>query len=279
MKQVLMVGEASCPEMVSVTQWLEGRTKLSCLGSATAAQENAEHLLPDLIVVLQSRPGEFSADSVEQLHQLWPLARLVVLLGSWCEGEVRSGKPAPGVWRLYWYEFRIRVAPFLEGHAVPASSSWTLPRSATENERLLLDLNSPPHLEAGVVAIAAASRASYESLSDACTTFGFRTYWYRHPSSFSSVPTVAGIWDVRPSDASEWFLIEEFARGISTRRVVILRGFPRWCDWQRAADMGAVMMGKPFQLPDLWRVVSGVIRTEERTGSGLGSAPLVNCST
>ena len=34
-----------------------------------------------------------------------PLAGIVALLGSWCEGETRASRPSHDVQRLYWYEF------------------------------------------------------------------------------------------------------------------------------------------------------------------------------
>ena len=60
--------------------------------------------VPDLIVLAQTRPGQFSADEVDRLRRATPSARLSGLLGSWCEGEARSGTPWPGVMRTYWHQ-------------------------------------------------------------------------------------------------------------------------------------------------------------------------------
>ena len=49
----------------------------------------------DLIVVAQAYPGQYAADRIDGLRRLAPLARVIGLLGSWCEGEVRSGRPWP----------------------------------------------------------------------------------------------------------------------------------------------------------------------------------------
>ena len=48
---------------------------------------------PELIVLVQSRPGEFSAAEIDDLRRLAPLARVRRLLGTWCEGEARR-RPA-----------------------------------------------------------------------------------------------------------------------------------------------------------------------------------------
>src|SRR5262245_51191431 len=60
---------------------------------------------PELIVLTQSRPGEVSCEAVDRLRSAAPLSRLVGLLGSWCEGEVRSGHPWPAVERVYWHQW------------------------------------------------------------------------------------------------------------------------------------------------------------------------------
>src|SRR5690349_7541486 len=61
--------------------------------------------LPELIVVAQSRPDSITSAQVEPFRRWAPLAGVVTLLGSWCEGETRTGRPLPGVERIYWYQF------------------------------------------------------------------------------------------------------------------------------------------------------------------------------
>ncbi|MBS0205091.1 MAG: hypothetical protein JSS49_19480 [Planctomycetes bacterium] len=46
--------------------------------------------IPDLIVVIQSWPDEHSAEQIDQLNRLAPLARCVVCYGSWCESDGRT---------------------------------------------------------------------------------------------------------------------------------------------------------------------------------------------
>ena len=50
---------------------------------------------PDVIVVAQAFPGQFSHQAIDRLRRLAPLARMVGLMGSWCEGEMRTGSPWP----------------------------------------------------------------------------------------------------------------------------------------------------------------------------------------
>src|SRR3954454_5745062 len=60
---------------------------------------------PELVVVAQSRPDSVSHAQYEQFQREAPLAGVLSLLGSWCEGETRTGKPWKGAHRVFWYEF------------------------------------------------------------------------------------------------------------------------------------------------------------------------------
>ncbi|MGH9818364.1 MAG: hypothetical protein ACRD6I_20055, partial [Candidatus Acidiferrales bacterium] len=60
---------------------------------------------PELIVVTQSRPDMISDRTIQSIRRSAPLSGIIALLGSWCEGETRTGRPWPGIERLYWYEF------------------------------------------------------------------------------------------------------------------------------------------------------------------------------
>src|SRR3954462_14967953 len=61
--------------------------------------------LPELIIVAQNRPDSICSDRLDHLRRDAPLAGIVALLGSWCEGETRTRRPWPGVHRVYWPEF------------------------------------------------------------------------------------------------------------------------------------------------------------------------------
>ena len=64
---------------------------------------------PHGIVLAQAYPGQFSPVAIDRLRNLAPLARLIAILGSWCEGEPRSGHPLPGVIRIYWHQAAERI--------------------------------------------------------------------------------------------------------------------------------------------------------------------------
>ena len=147
--------------------------------------------MPDVIVVAQAFPGQFSHQAIDRLRRLAPLARVVGLMGSWCEGEMRTGLPWPGAVRTYWHQWAARCDRELRRLAEGECCSWTLPPTATEEERLLADAecgraHSPTvggqsncHPSAALVLIRARSHEMAEWLSAACRSRGFATVWQR----------------------------------------------------------------------------------------------------
>ena len=136
--------------------------------------------LPDAIVVAQSFPGQFSEQAIERLRQLAPVARVLGLMGSWCEGEMRSGTPWPATARTYWHQWPARCARELARLAQGRSCAWALPPTASEEERLLADedFRSPPHpLDRNLAVIHSASFEMWDWLAAACRSRRFAAVW------------------------------------------------------------------------------------------------------
>ena len=68
---------------------------------------------PDLIVVIQETPDQFSNHDVQQLLGIWPLARLVVCYGTWCNGDGRTRDAWPQATRAFTF------------HVVSPDSDWS----------------------------------------------------------------------------------------------------------------------------------------------------------
>ncbi len=95
---------------------------------------------PDFLVLLRSWSGEFSDSWVLKLQKKFPLTPILAVLGSWCEGEARTGTPLAGVHSLLWYDFAA-MAP-LECFAFEKgwASVWSLPATVLPEERALFEL-------------------------------------------------------------------------------------------------------------------------------------------
>src|SRR2546427_7236671 len=98
------VGGWQHAEFSEAVAWLKSRAACLLFDDAGTADSNLRTVeaanAPIAMVLVQSRPGQISRGSVERLHAAAPLARLVALVGTWCDGELRSGRPWPGVVRV-----------------------------------------------------------------------------------------------------------------------------------------------------------------------------------
>jgi CheY-like chemotaxis protein len=85
-------------------------TRLTIVDSIESAVRRSASLpAPDVVVFAMTRPGQFADTDVEHLRQSWSRARLIALLGSWCEGETRSGRPLRDVTRVYAHQWLARM--------------------------------------------------------------------------------------------------------------------------------------------------------------------------
>ncbi len=197
---------------------------------------------PDLILLVASRPGRFSAAEVELLHRRAPLARLIALLGSWCEGEVRSGHPWPGVTRIYAHQWQARLPRELE--------TWQ-PRTATEIDRLM---NNRPATkpQRQLIGIAAAQRTMFDALAAACHSFGQDAVWLlpNLPPPVQRVDAV--IYDATLDLTDELAHLSKLREQLHSPPTLLLLDFPRQSDLQQATQAGtSSTLAKPYLIADL----------------------------
>jgi CheY-like chemotaxis protein len=253
---IFLLGATNC------TEFHDARSTLECWGTvhafakidaaATALAEG--DVVPDVIVIAQAFPGQFSHQVIDRLRRLAPLARVVGLMGSWCEGEMRTGAPWPGVVRTYWHQWAARCGRELCRMANGQCCSWTLPPTASEEERLLADMNPfglPP--QRGLVLICAKSREMAQWLSAACRSRGFATVWQHGPSVAHMEGAVAAIFDSADLNAEEHDDLRRLTERLHPAPVVVLLAFPRCEDRRRALSAGAaVVVSKPLVVEDLF---------------------------
>ena len=63
----------------------------------------------DLVVIAQSRQGQFDQSLIDAVKAFAGTTPVVMMLGSWCEGELRSDQPAEGVTRVFWHLSLIHI--------------------------------------------------------------------------------------------------------------------------------------------------------------------------
>ena len=162
-------------------------------GRTTIPNRPGPGWVPDVILMAQSRPGQISPRQVEQLHAASPLSRLVVLAGSWCEGELRSGRPCTGVIRVLWHQWQPRLIPFLQPGSAAVPGLWQMPRTASLDERLASTVGSWWPRREGLVAIHADGHETFAALSEACHAGGYATVWYLSEESVAASGVVAAL--------------------------------------------------------------------------------------
>jgi CheY-like chemotaxis protein len=238
--RVQFEGDAQHIEFAEVLAWMQQHTLLDALQ-------------PQWLLWFQSRPGQVSQGEIEQAHRQYPLARIVLILGSWCEGELRSGQPCHGVERCFWYE------------AIPhLSRLWSQPcepRTASLAERCDQQTRWRTPLPTLRIAIAAKTRAGAESLTEAIQALQQQvspiTEEESNPSDFTPELCLLDGEDTRDS----WLLptVRALRNRWPTVPSIACFNFPRSheCEEIRALGVNAVL-GKPFWLADLACLIKSV---------------------
>ncbi|MGA2797275.1 MAG: hypothetical protein ABSE63_06850 [Thermoguttaceae bacterium] len=263
---ILLLGETDRPEFCDFRSTLESLGRVSRISEMERAINVLEtgEVIPDVIVIAQAFPRQFSHGDVDRLRRLAPLSRILGLLGSWCEGETRSGQPLPAI-RIYWHQWRARAERELRRLIQSQCPSWGLPVTATEEERLLVSAAQAPPRGQGLVAIHAGGFAMADWLSEACRTCGYSTAWLRPPHYTHVEGAAAAIFDGSDLHGEELEQLRRLTNALGRRPVIALLDFPRIEDERRAIAAGAAaVLSKPFYLDDLYwqmdrvgKVVSG----------------------
>lgn len=251
--RVLAVGDLESAEFAQSLTAVRSASKLRSLSVAELSDpEQLAALQFDLLLVCQSRPGSVSGDWLEPLRMAHPLAGMVVLLGTWCEGEMRTGQPLPFCERIFWYQFEAwwsrNHSRWCEGR--PTSWQWGV-ASPELGERQLPEAR-------GLVAIETRDFDSAETLLVVCEELGLAGCW--SPAGRGRPvcsPPAAGIWVGGQLDADEEPKLADFRRWLPpSAPLVVLLDFPRLDRVTRARELGATaVLGKPWTLEQLAEVL------------------------
>jgi len=132
--QVLVIGDAARSEFGKVLDSLQRLTDLRLVDEVPETTDDDT----DLIVFLQSYTKQFSAAAVDSLRRFSPLTPMLVVLGEWCRGELRTGSPLIGPFRVYADEWdETELLRFRDGN----TSLWTQPPTLGDDEAMLFHAN------------------------------------------------------------------------------------------------------------------------------------------
>jgi hypothetical protein len=264
---VWLIGDAEHSDFLAAVELLSATALVQrFMDVAQAGERISPEPIPDLIVLAASRPGVVHAGDVEQLRRRAPLAGMVSLLGSWCEGETRTGRPAKGVLRSYWYDFPNWWRRQLALCAVGYCPDWAQPATADWHGLSADAIERSTNLGGGLIVLQTTCWETGDALSDVLRAAGYATAWFggRAPSVRGAV---AGIWEGRQLNAPELGELSGFCRRLAKDNapVMALADFPRRDRCAVAYRAGAVaVMGKPWLNVDLLFTLERLIQREDR---------------
>jgi hypothetical protein len=238
---VWIVGDWLHTDFAAAVASLKEKTRC-CLFDSPSQAITGDSPAPHSILLVQSRPGQISLSAVEQLHVAAPLARLVALLGPWCEGELRSGQPWPGVVRVPWRTWQTRLVVELGLDETNGAVARRLPRTASETDRLerTLQLQKQTAINGTNALICTDRKDRFESIADALHALGLKTHCQSPANSDADVVIFDG-----------WDHITDLPPTPKTRKVLLL-DFPRPEDHPRASAIGIdAVIALPLLLTDL----------------------------
>lgn len=206
------------------------------------------------IVFWADRPGVLNQSTVEAWNAMFPMARLIVVAGAWCDGELRTGKPVRGVERVRWTDWKAmsfaRLSRVSWQPRTMTGSDWFYePRSFSE--ALEHDAGDASVCRKGTVLIEAAYRESFLPLADLVEQAGFEAIWVRDEQVLAeddvtslSQPLVACITD---DSGDRNRLQRTWPESLGELPSLVLTNYPRRSDL-KAEDSSTTTLGKPYEI-------------------------------
>jgi hypothetical protein len=264
---ILLIGNIERPEFQGVAEFMETLGQVHYFSEAESALKALEkcEIVSNLTVIAQAFPGEFSQQAIDRLREASPLSRMIALLGSWCEGEQRSGQPWPTVIRMYWHHGLHTIRREIRLLAQGDCPSWGLPLTASDEERLLAatptgrtgfqpaGADRKSVLHEGLIGIATSRYESFDWLSASCRHRGYATLWLRG----TRYPVVEGFSAILLEGTDfrgmEFQNLREITKRYPQARRIAIMDFPRIEDHHRLRQAGAAaVLSKPFSVEDLF---------------------------
>ena len=257
--QLLVTGDYWHEDFRQILQQMSAAVTLQPFESVVESNAKSQESLPtpfELVLVAVSRPDQFSNNDLQLLQTRFSPTPVILLVGSWCEGELRSGSPPMGIPRVYWHQWHGRFNAFESAIAQNKIHEWLLDGSAKEGERIIHDVKQlePPREEAGVIAVSALTEQSFDMVADAAKCLGYACHWTEYLE-----------WDGRnvplPNllcvDADSWASdtqkrIKHLQDSFGDLPCVLLLNYPRQEEIDQATCEGVKrIVSKPFRLSDL----------------------------
>lgn len=209
---------------------------------------------PEVVLLAEPRPGVNEQELVDRLHALSPLMRLIVVAGSWCEGELRTGRPLAGVMRLYWHEL-----PAWWNEAKTRRNAGFAPHWSAPISYLLPAIPASSHSSSTFISVAvdAVDWAVFETLAAILRPHGYDAQWTSPSRDLHNAQL--GLWDGGQLDDKEVEALKRFCRPFQAdpAPVLVLVDYPRPEHFKLIREAGAAaLLGKPYAIACLVRTLA-----------------------
>ncbi|MFO1022265.1 MAG: hypothetical protein U0903_16465 [Planctomycetales bacterium] len=125
---------------------------------------------PDLMLVAQSWPDEYSPHTIDRLIRLAPLTRWICCYGAWCDADGRTRDLWPPGCRVPAWRFLPRLRQELR--ALSLGDISLLPLTGSREEIFAQDYASSPFQSALTVRVDSPDRTYADFLSHLCRSWG-----------------------------------------------------------------------------------------------------------
>ncbi len=241
---VLMAGDVGHADFREIVELLGTDADLVACAAAS----------PEAVLFFHSRPLSVSLQSLQSLRKAVPLAGVVVVAGSWCEGELRTGRVWQGVHRHYWYEFPAWWRRQIALRAAGRCPEWAKPSESRTPPSIC-----QPRPTSDLVVLRTPNSATAETLADQLQVAGHGIV-LQSPGRRSQPVRGAtlGIWDGGQLNDAEAQDLSRFCTDLRANRVpvIALLDFPRRDSVDRALQLGAAtVLGKPWLNVNLLQMI------------------------
>ena len=230
---------------------------------------------PELIVLVQLRPGQFTAEQVEAMRRAAPLARVVRVVGSWCEGEGRSAPPPAGCASVYWHQWHAALGPGRGVSAARQTCRLVVAADCLARRAHARAVRRAARRGAGPVTVFARHPHSAAALADACRLGGYDVTIIDAVGSIprmavDSGPPPAILWDALPEQIADARAVADVRAICGRGPIVAIVGFARADDCRESAAAGvSAVVTKPYLIHDLlWQLAKVTSAGKEPVAGG-----------
>ncbi|HLJ12371.1 MAG TPA: hypothetical protein VKU82_14345 [Planctomycetaceae bacterium] len=224
---VLVLGNPDADDFRTALEFVSARAGRNAVRAAADFTDLrrmvSENWLPDLVVVCQAWPEQFSEAEFRELFALCPLARIVCLFGPWCDSDGRTNSIWPAAVRVPVAAARGRLARELDGLQSESAACLPLPLTASRSEVFEFDFDRPIESwrTAPTVEVISPDRPWRDMLQKAIVKNGGRIR--EHDENRADIL----LFDADPWDGARFSALSDTRGANAQAKVVACVGFPR----------------------------------------------------